>query len=207
MLGMEQNTEWKLNTPPEAEVLVDTDVLSLRAPLVRVHRDDTGTWSFSGPEGETRPTKRTMLSAVVGAWPHVAALSDLDVGGGVVWSWAKHGWAGEFECRCGNCDQPVAADLDRRTWPPDLHPNTLISVEKTTLSGQVPLTDILSTPGGIAFLGPGDHRRTSELMTPVAVANVIRRWPHTMQALRAAKEGRGLGWNPHGMNWHEYVLA
>lgn len=202
---MEQN-QWKLNTPPEAEVLVDTDVLSLRAPLVRVARDAEGTWSFTGP-GADPPTQRTVLGAVVAAWPHVSALTDLDRGGAVVWSWTRHGWAGEFECRCGNCEQPVAADLDRRSWPSDVQPDSLISVEKSALSGQVTLTDILSTPGGVAFLGPGRHQRTSDLMTPVAAANVARRWPHTVQALRSIKNGRGLSWNPEGLNWREYVLA
>jgi hypothetical protein len=201
------NTDWKLNTPPESEVHVDADVLAMRAPLVRVHRDDEGTWSFDGPGHNPRPSKKTMLSAVVGAWPHVAALSDLETGGAAVWSWKQHGWASEFECKCGNCEQPVAADIDRNSWPAELQPHTILSVEQAALSGQVSLTDIISTPGGIALLGPGDHRRTADLMAPVALANAIRRWPHTMQALRALKEGRGMRWNPEGLNWHEYVLA
>ncbi|MER7010896.1 hypothetical protein ABT324_05655 [Saccharopolyspora sp. NPDC000359] len=201
------NTHWKLNAPPESEVHVDADVLAMRAPLVRVHRDDTGTWSFDGPGKEPRPSKKTLLSAVVGAWPHVAALTDLGTGAAAVWSWKQHGWASEFECQCGSCDQPVASDIDRRSWPEELQPHTILSVEQAALSGQTALTDIVSTPGGTALLGPGDHRRTADLMTPVALANVIRRWPHTMQALRMLKEGRGMRWNPEGLNWHEYVLA
>jgi len=201
------NTEWKLKTPPEAEVHVDEDVLAMRAPLVRVHRDDQGAWSFDGPGRPPKPAKKTMLSAVVGAWPHVAALSDLDTGCAAVWSWRQHGWASEFECRCGNCEQPVAADIDRTSWPSELQPHTIVSVEQAALSGQIPLTDIISTPGGIALLGPGDHRRTADLMAPVALANVVRRWPHTMQALRALREGRGMRWNEKGLNWHEYVIA
>ena len=202
-----ENSEWKLNTPPDAEVHVDTDVLALRAPLVRVRRDDAGTWSFTGPAADPRPTKRTVLSAVVGAWPHVSALTDLESGGGAVWSWTKHGWAGEFECTCGNCEQPVATDIDRKSWPEELQPHNVVSVEKAALSGEVPLTDIIDTPGGTALLGPGDHRRTADLMTPVALANVVRRWPHTMQALRSLQKGRGMRWNPENLNWHEYVIA
>ncbi|SDW66117.1 hypothetical protein SAMN05216215_1004276 [Saccharopolyspora shandongensis] len=201
------NTDWKLNTPPESEVNVDADVLAMRAPLVRVHRNDEGTWSFDGPGRNPRPSKKTMLSAVVGAWPHVAALSDLDTGGAAVWSWKQHGWASEFKCECGSCEQPVAADIDRNSWPAELQPHSILSVEQVALSGQAPLTDIISTPGGIALLGPGDHRRSADLMTPIALANVIRRWPHTMQALRALKEGRGMRWNQQQLNWHEYVLA
>ncbi|GAA0538272.1 hypothetical protein GCM10011581_05240 [Saccharopolyspora subtropica] len=201
------NTDWKLTTPPESEVHVDTDVLAMRAPLVRVHRDDEGTWSFDGPGQAPRPSKKTVLSAVVGAWPHVAALSDLDRGGAVVWSWKHHGWASEFACRCGNCEQPVATDIDRGSWPSDLQPHIIVNVEQAALSGQVSLTDMISTPGGIALLGPGDHRRTADVMTPVALANVIRRWPHTMQALRALKEGRGMRWNPENLSWHEYVVS
>ncbi|WP_460957481.1 hypothetical protein [Parasphingorhabdus pacifica] len=204
---MQQKTEWKLGSPPDAEVRVDQEVLAMRAPLVRVHRDEGGAWAFDGPGREPRPAKRTVLSAVVGAWPHVAALSHLDNGTAAVWSWNRHGWTSEFDCRCGSCDQPVAADLDRSTWPADLQPNDLVSVEQTALAGQVPLLDIIHTPGGIAMLGPGGHRRTSDQMTPVAVANVIRRWPHTMQALRSLDEGRGVSWNEEKLNWHEYLVA
>ena len=186
------NTDWKLSTSPESEVLVDTDVLAMRSPLVRVHRDAKGTWSFDGPGQRPRPNKTAMLSAVVGAWPHVAALSDMDTGRAVVWSWKQHGWAAEFECKCGDCEQPVASDIDRQSWPAELQPHTVVSVEQAALSGQVSLTDIVSTAGGVALLGPGDHRRTSDLMAPVALANVIRRWPHTMQALRMLHEGRGM---------------
>lgn len=207
MPAMQQNSEWKLASAPEAEVRVDEDVLAMRAPLVRAHRDDEGTWSFDGPGANPRPVRKTVLKAVVGAWPHVAALSHLDTGGAAVWSWNRHGWTSVFECKCGSCDQPVAADLDRSTWPADLHPNHLVSVEQTALSGQVPLLDIIHTPGGIALLGPGGHRRTSDTMTSVAVANVIRRWPHTMQALRSLQEGRGMSWNPQKLNWHEYLIA
>jgi hypothetical protein len=202
-----QNTEWKLKTPPDAQVSVDEDVLALRAPLVRVHRDDKGTWSFDGPGSTPRPAQKTLLGAVVGAWPHVAALSDLDIGSTVVWSWSRHGWSREFECHCGHCDEPVAADLDRKTWPADLDPNRIVSVEQTALSGQVALTDIIFTPGGVALLGPGDHHRTSDMMAPVAVANVIRRWPHTMQAMRMLNDGRGMRWNPDGLHWQEYLIA
>ncbi|QUH00331.1 hypothetical protein HUO13_05405 [Saccharopolyspora erythraea] len=202
-----QNKEWKLKTPPDTEVAVAEDVLGMRVPLVRVRRDGGGGWSFFGPGDEEGPTKRTVLSAVVGAWPHVSALAELEAGSVAVWSWTQHGWTGEFECRCGECQQPVAADLDRKTWPSDLHPHHIVSVEQTALSGQVVLADIISTEGGIALLGPGEHRRTSEKMTPVAVANVIRRWPHTMHALRALNEGRGMRWNSEGMAWHEYVIA
>ena len=201
------NTDWKLKTPPETEVRVDEDVLSLRAPLVRVHRDDEGTWSFDGPGADRKPAKTTLLGAVVGAWPHVAALSNLDTGGTAVWLWKQHGWSGEFECTCGNCEQPVATDIDRSSWPEDLQPHHVVSVEKAALSGEVPLTDIIDTPGGTALLGPGDHRRTADLMTPVALANVVRRWPHTMQALRSLQKGRGMRWNPENLNWHEYVIA
>lgn len=201
------NTHWKLSAPPDLEVHVDTDVLAMRAPLVRVHRDEAGTWSFDGPGQTPRPSKKTVLSAVLGAWPHVAALSDLGAGAAAVWSWKQHGWASEFACECGSCEQPVASDIDRRSWPQELQPHTIVSVEQAALSGQVALTDIISTPGGTALLGPGDHRRTADLMTPVALANVIRRWPHTMQALRMLKDGRGMRWNPEGLNWHEYVVA
>ncbi|RKT83260.1 hypothetical protein SAMN05421805_105257 [Saccharopolyspora antimicrobica] len=201
------NTHWKLSAPPESEVHVDADVLAMRAPLVRVHRDKAGTWSFDGPGQSPRPSKRTLLSAVVGAWPHVAALSDLGIGAAAVWSWKQHGWAGESACECGSCDQPVAADIDRHSWPEELQPHTILSVEQAALSGQTALTDIVSTPGGVALLGPGEHRRTADLMTPVALANVIRRWPHTMQALRMLKEGHGMRWSAEGLNWHEYALA
>jgi hypothetical protein len=201
------NTDWKLTTPPESAVRVDAEVLAMRAPLVRVHRDDEGTWSFEGPSATGRESKQTKLQAVVGAWPHVAALSELDAGTAVVWSWRQHGWAAEFECECGNCEQPVAGDIDRQSWPSELQPHTIISVEQVALSGQRPLTDIISTPGGIAMLGPGDHRRTVDLMTPVALANVIRRWPHTVQAMRVLQENRGMRWNPDGLNWHEYAVA
>lgn len=207
ILAMSQNVEWKLNSPPETEVRVDTDVLSLRAPLVRVHRDDEGTWSFDGPGASPRPSQNTVLGAVVGAWPHVAGLSQMDAGDSAVWSWRAHGWSGEFECHCGHCEPPRPADLDRRSWPEDLDPNQLISVERVALSGEIGLTDILYNSSWIALVGPGLHRRTSDKMTPVAVANVIRRWPHTMQALRAITYGRGMRWNHSSLSWHEYVIA
>jgi hypothetical protein len=205
--AMSQHAKWKLSSPPDTQVRVDEDVLTMRAPLVRVHRADSGEWSFDGPGVAPRPAKTASLGAVAHAWPHVCALSQLDSGAAAVWSWRQHGWAGEFECRCGNCDRPVAADLDRRNWPSDLRPDQIVSVELIALSGRVELADILTTPGGIALLGPGDHRRTSDTMTPVAVVNVIRRWPHTMQALRALGEGRGMRWSPDTLHWHEYVLA
>lgn len=204
---MSLHAKWKLSSPPDAEARVDKDVLALRAPLVRVHRDGLGAWSFDGPGATPRPAKTVLLREVVDAWPHVSALSELDSDAAVVWSWQQHGWVREFVCGCGRCDQPVATDLDRRSWPSDLWPNQLVSVEESALSGRVALVDILATPGGIAFLGPGMHRRTSDLMTPVAVANVIRRWPHTMQALRALQDGRGMRWNPDTLYWHEYRIA
>jgi hypothetical protein len=202
-----QRARWMLASPPDTEVRVDEEVLAVRAPLVRVHRDDRGEWSFDGPGTAPRPARATRLGAVVDAWPHVHALSTLDVGGSAIWSWREHGWSPVSECRCGSCEQPVAVDLDRRTWPSDLHPNHIVSVEQAALSGQIALTDILFPPGGIAFLGPGDHRRTSDTMAPVAVANVIRRWPHTMWALRSLREGRGLRWHADSLQWHEYLLA
>jgi hypothetical protein len=198
---------WKLGSPPDTEVRVDEDVLALRAPLVRVHRDGRGKWSFDGPGGAPRPAKKALLAAVVDAWPHVCALSELDIGSGAVWSWQQHGWASEFDCRCGGCRPPVAVDLDRRSWPSDLSPNQLVSVEESALTGRTALVDILATPGGIALLGPGGHRRTSDLMTPVAMVNVLRRWPHTMQPLRALQDGRCMRWNPDTLNWHEYLIA
>ena len=204
MLG---KTEWKLGTSPGTAVEVDEDVLALRAPLVRVRRDDEGAWFFDGPGEVPRPSTRTTLGAVVGAWPHVTALSTLDSGDAAIWSWARHGWTSEIECQCGECDQPVAADLDRGTWPSDLRPDRVVSVENTALSGQEPLSDILSTPDGIALLAPGGHHRTSDQMAPVAMANVIRRWPHTMQALRSLKPNRGMRWNAEALNWAEYQTA
>lgn len=199
--------QWKLKSPPNAEVHVDQDVLAMRSPLVRVHRDDAGGWSFDGPGEQPRPGSRTQLSAVVGAWPHVAALTGLEAGGAVIWSWRQHGWTSEFVCECGHCEQPVATDVDRASWPAELQAHSIVSVEQVALSGQVPLSDIMYTPGGIALLGPGGHQRTSDVMTPVALANVVRRWPHSMQALRVLQAGRGVGWNPDELNWHEYVLA
>ncbi len=210
---MSQNTEpyadvrTETGAAADTEVQVDEDVLALRAPLVRVHRDEAGRWRFDGPGAPPRPAVTTLLSAVRDAWPHVCALVELEPGTSAVWSWDKHGWAGEFECRCGSCEQPVACDLDRRTWPTELHPDHIVSVEQTALAGQVSLTDILSTPGGIALLGPGAQRRTSDEMAPVALANVIRRWPHTMRALRSVRDGHGMRWNPDQLNWHEYVTA
>lgn len=198
---------WKLSASPESPVRVDDDVLTLRAPLVRVHRDDAGTWSFSGPGKASGRSQRTRLGAVVGAWPHVAALSDLDIGTSAVWSWQGHGWASEFVCRCGCCDPPKPADLDRTSWPADLAPDRVTSVEHAALSGEIGLSDIVSNRTGITLLGLGVHRRASDTMTSVAVANVIRRWPHTMQALRSISAGRGMRWNPARLNWHEYVLA
>ncbi|KEI43324.1 hypothetical protein GU90_16290 [Saccharopolyspora rectivirgula] len=200
------NTAWRLKSPPEEPVQVDRDVLAMRAPLVRVCRDGRGSWAFQGPGQPPKPTQQTTLGAVVGAWPHVAALAGLGHGDAAVWSWRQHGWAAET-CECGNCDPPVASDIDRGSWPAELQPHRLVSVEKAALTGQVPLTDIIDTPDGIALLGPGDHRRTADLMAPVAMANVIRRWPHTMHALRALQEGRGMRWNPEGLNWHEYRVA
>lgn len=206
MPAMRHNTEWKLDTQPETEVRVGEDVLALRAPLVRVHRDASGTWSFDGPGTTPRPGKKTLLGAVVGAWPHVAGLSNLDADSVAVWSWQKHGWSTDIECPCGECDRPVPADLDRRSWPSELDPDHLVGVEQTALSGQVGLTEIVSTSDGIAFLGPGQYRRTKEQMTTVALANAIRRWPHTMQALRALTAGRGMRWDANALNWNEYVI-
>jgi hypothetical protein len=207
MPAMEPNTEWKLDTQPETEVRVDVEVLAMRSPLVRVHRDESGTWSFDGPGAAPRATKRTLLGAVVGAWPHVAGLSHLTTGAAAVWSWQQHGWANDVDCPCGQCEPPVPTDLDRKSWPSDLQPDHIVSVEQAALSGQVALTDIVFTSAGISLLGPGLHRRTKEQMAPVALANVIRRWPHTMQALRAVKSGRGMRWNPTALNWREYVIG
>lgn len=201
------SAKWKLGSPPDTEVRVDKDVLALRAPLVRVHRNGRGEWSFDGPGAAPRPATKAVLRAVVDAWPHVSALSGLDSGSGVVWSWRQHGWAREFECRCGRCEPPAAVDLDRRRWPSELTPSRLVSVEESALAGRVALVDILATPGGIALLGPGAHRRTSDLMTPMAMANVIRRWPHAMQPLRDLQDGRGMRWNPDTLHWHEYLIA
>ncbi len=204
MLG---KREWKLASPPETAVAVDSDVLAMRVPLVRVYRDEGGAWFFDGPGEVPRPATTTTLAAVVGAWPHVLALSTLDIDDSAIWSWARHGWTSEIECSCGECDQPVAADIDRGTWPSELRPDRVVSVENTALSGQEPLTDILSTPGGIALLAAGGHHRTSDQMAPVALANVIRRWPHTMQALRTLKPNRGMRWNSEELNWGEYATA
>lgn len=204
---MLQNTLWKLDTPPDTQVRVAEDVLALRSPLVRVHRDDEGSWSFQGPGTEMDEKNVTSLRSVVEAWPHVAGLSYLEPEKTALWSWEQHGWTGEFECHCGSCEPPVAADLDRHTWPSDLQPNRLVSVEQLALSGQVALANIIATPGGTALLGPGDQRRTSDEMAPVATANVLRRWPHTMQALRSLREGRGMRWNPEDLNWQEYLIA
>lgn len=204
--AMSQKSGWKLSAGPEVTVQVDEDVLALRAPLVRVHRDSGGAWSFDGPGTPPRPARSTLLGAVVDAWPHVAALSDLDNGESAVWSWKQHGWAGESRCRCGECETPIARDLDRENWPSDLQPNQIVSVEQRALTGQIELTDIIAPPGGTALLGPGDYRRTSDQMAPIAVANVIRRWPHTMNALRYIKEGRGLHWDRENMHWEEYKI-
>lgn len=197
---------WKLDTPPETEVQVDEEVLTLRAPLVAAHRDNTGGWSFDGPGNGPRTARTTLLRAVVGAWPHVAGLTGLTNGATAVWSWRLHGWSGDNDCQCGHCAQAVPADLDRNSWPADLDPEALLSVEKVALTGQAELTDIIATPGGTALLGPGDHHRTSDQMTRIATANVLRRWPHTMHALQALQEERGLRWNTQDLNWHEYVV-
>lgn len=197
---------WKLDTPPDTQVQVDEEVLTLRAPLVAAHRDPVGGWVFNGP-GANHRTRTTLLEAVVHAWPHVAGLNDLPPGATATWSWRHHGWTSEAGCRCGSCNQAVPTDIDHSTWPADLDPEALLSVEKSTLTGQTELTDIVATPGGTALLGPGDHHRTSDQMTHVATANALRRWPHTMQALRALQDARGMRWNPEELNWQEYVLV
>lgn len=202
---MSENSESKMDTSSRAEVFVDEDVLALRAPLVRVEREQKGTWIFDGPGEQPRPRVQTLLGAVVNAWPHVLALADLHPGTCAIWSWPDHGWAGEFECTCGDCEQPMPADLDRRTWPSELDPEDIVSVEETALAGQVSLSDILYASGRIALLGPGDQNRTSEEMAPVALANVIRRWPHTMRALRSLRDGYVLRWNSQSLNWNEYA--
>ncbi|WP_019853273.1 hypothetical protein [Actinopolyspora mortivallis] len=201
---MSQITETKLDASSRTEVSVDEDVLALRSPLVQVRRDEQGSWFFEGPGGSSDSTVRTVLGAVVNAWPHVAALGDLEPGRSAIWSWHDHGWTSEFECTCGECEQPAPVDLDRRSWPADLDPEALVSVEETALSGQVVLSDILYTSGRIALLGVGEQNRSSEEMTSVAMANVIRRWPHTMRALRSVRSGYLLRWNPESLNWHEY---
>lgn len=198
---------WKLESPPETQVQVDEEVLTLRAPLVAAHRDTAGGWTFNGPSNGPRSTRTTLLNAVAAAWPHVAGLTGLNPGGTAVWSWRNHGWTGHTECRCGECAHLAPVDLDRTTWPSELDPESLLSVEKSTLTGQSELTDIVATPGGTAFLGPGDHHRTSDQMTLVATANVLRRWPHTMHALRALQQKHGMRWNTQDLNWHEYALV
>lgn len=204
MPAMAQNTENRLDASMQQEVSVDEDVLALRAPLVLVRRNDQGEWIFEGPGESPRPTVRTVLGAVVNAWPHVSALAELEPGSAAVWSWDNHGWTSEFECTCGECEQPVATDLDRRTWPGELDPEDLVSVEETALSGQEVLTNILYTSGRIAMLGPGEQHRTSDQLASVAMANVIRRWPHTMRALCSVRSGYLLRWNAESLNWHEY---
>lgn len=199
--------QWKLKSAPETPVHLDENVLAMRAPLVRVRCGEDGSWTCEGPNPGQAAPQKTMLSAVVSAWPHVAALSGLDAGGCVVWSWRQLGWADENGCQCGECEKPVATDIDRSSWPEDLQPHTVVSVENVALTGQTPLTDILHTSGGIALLGAGDHRRTSDLMSPVAMANAVRRWPHTVHALRMLQESRGMRWNFDELNWHEYLVA
>ncbi|WP_017976386.1 hypothetical protein [Actinopolyspora halophila] len=202
---MSQITETKLDASLRTEVSVDEEVLSLQAPLVLVRRDEQGGWFFEGPGGaDSGSAVLTVLGAVVNAWPHVAALTELQPGSSAVWSWQSHGWTSEFECTCGECEQPKPVDLDRRSWPTELDPETIVSVEESALAGQVTLSDILHTSGRIALLGTGEQNRSSEEMTSVALANVIRRWPHTMRALRSVRPGYLLRWNPDSLNWHEY---
>ncbi|MHA6802549.1 hypothetical protein [Salinifilum ghardaiensis] len=205
--GTASDYPWKLQSPPGTPVDLDANVLAMRVPLVRVRCEESGTWTCAGPDADEASWQRTTLSAVVTAWPHIAALSNMEPGGSVVWSWPEMGWADEDGCTCGECPRPVATDVDRTAWPENLQPDTVVSVENVALTGQTPLVDILHTQGGIALIGEGDHRRTVDLMSPVAMANVVRRWPHTVQALRMLQELRGMRWNFDELNWREYRLA
>lgn len=203
---MVDNT-WKLPTPPDAPAHVDEEVLALRAPLVRVHRTEDGTWCFDGHGAWPRSTRQIPLGAVVQAWPHVCALSPLEPGAGAVWSWHKHGWAREFHCTCGTCESPKPADLDRGMWPEDMEPDRILNVEQAVLTGQTTLTDMRCTSAGVSLHGPAEQERQDEAMTPVAAANAVRRWPHTMRALQSLNKGRGMYWDGENLNWREYRAA
>lgn len=205
--GSAAGSQWKLQSPPETPVNLDENVLAMHSPLVRVRCEQDGSWTCVGPQPNTVEPAKTSLSAVVSAWPHVAGLSALTRGGCVVWSWRQQGWAEEDGCQCGQCETPVATDIDRSVWPEDLQAHSIVSVENVALTGQTPLTDILHTSGGIALLGEGDHRRTSDLMSPVAMANAVRRWPHIVRALRMLGESRGMRWDFDELKWHEYLIA
>ncbi len=207
MPAMSENTHWKLATSPTTEVQVAEDVVALKAPLVRVDRDEDGTWSFFGPGSDETSTRSTTLGGVVDAWPHVAGLTDLNNGSSAVWHWAQHGWAVGGGCTCGQCSDPVAADLDRQSWPDALPPNRPVLVERRVLSGEVRLSDLRQEDGNLLVLGPGEQQRTAEEMVAIAIVDVVRRWPHSMHALRALQEGRGMEWNPEALNWQEYELV
>ncbi|APU13035.1 MULTISPECIES: hypothetical protein [Actinoalloteichus] len=204
---MSENLYWKLTTSPTTEVQVAEDVVALRAPLVRVARNEDGVWSFFGPGETDGPTRATTLGGVVDAWPHVAGLSDLRTGTTAVWHWGQHGWAVGGGCTCGQCGEPQAADIDRQVWPDDVPPNRPVLVEKSVLSGQTPLTDLRGESGNTIVLGPGEQQRQADEMVAIAIVDVVRRWPHTLHALRALQEGRGMEWNAEALNWQEYELV
>lgn len=204
---MLRNSPWKFDTPPETQVRVDENVLALQAPLVCVHRDGAGGWFFDGPGEAPRPARTTRFEAVVQAWPHVACLSHVDRGGFAVWSWVQHSWVIEGECHCGSCERPRVTDLDRANWPPEMDPEGLISVESAALTGQVELVEMRASAGRTALLGPGGSDGAAAQMTPVALANVFRRWPYAMAAYRALHDGRAMYWNNEDLHWSEYVLA
>jgi hypothetical protein len=201
---MLRNSPWKFATPPETGVQVDENVLALQAPLVRVHRDPQGGWYFDGPGEPPRPSRTTRFDAVVQAWPHVACLSHVDPGGLAVWSWVQHSWVVEGQCQCGDCERPRATDLDSTTWPSQMNPEDLVSVDSAALTGQVELVEMRASEGRASFHGPGDG---AAQMTPVALANVFRRWPYAMAAYRALSDGRAMYWNSDDLHWSEYVLT
>lgn len=201
-----QPRNWKLDTPPETPVQVAHDVIALAAPLVRASRDADGTWLFAGPVDPGEEVQTTMLSAVVSAWPHVAGVPTLTAGGTAIWQWAEHGWSTGVDCRCGTCTDPHAADIAADDWPVELDAESDTWVELAALEGRVPLSDLRRNEYGVAISGPGTHQRSEDDVTTVPMISIVRRWPHTILALRALQPGRGMRWRPEVLNWQEYEL-
>lgn len=201
-----QQADWKLDTPPETPVQVALDVIALAAPLVRASRGADGTWLFAGPTDPGDEIQTTLLSAVVSAWPHVAGVPNLDAGTSATWQWSDHGWSTGLPCDCGNCPDPRGHDISAQDWPVELDAEAETWVELAALEGRVPLSDLRRNEFGVAISGPGTHQRSEDDVTTVPLISIVRRWPHTILALRALQPGRGMRWRPEMLNWQEYEL-
>ncbi|SHG37030.1 hypothetical protein [Streptoalloteichus hindustanus] len=192
---------WLLDSPPDTQVVVAQELVELRAPLVNVSRDDEGAWSFRGPGAAGEQTTVLALADVVNAWPHVASLDELRPGAVALWDWSGNGWQIGFPA---TTDPVRGVDLDEAKWPV-LGEDAHAVVERAVVTGERPLTDIQRDEEGFSYVGPeqaADPTPEDYLLVPLA--DVVRRWPHSLPVVVALEVGEGVEWRHDAQQWESY---